>query len=58
MIYEFVREVLHHRPESITNFASDWFSSAKLREHIQSRMAKGRPERDLDFVNDLKPMKL
>lgn len=58
MIYEFVREVLHHRPESITNFASDWFSSPKLREHIERRMTKGRSERDLDFVNDLNPMKL
>ena len=58
MVYEFVREVLHRRPESIPSFASDWFSSPLLREHIESRMAKGKPDRELDFVNDTKPIKL
>jgi len=57
MVYEFVREVLHKRPDSISTFAADWFSSPLLREHIETRMAKGKPDRELDFINDLKPMK-
>lgn len=58
IIYEFIREVLHRRPDNFNSFAADWFSNPKLKAHIDQRIAMGNPERDLDFVNDLDPMKL
>jgi len=53
-----MREVLHRRPNDFNAFAADWFSNPKLKSHIDARIAKGNPPRDLDFVNDLDPMTL
>ena len=47
IIYEFMREVLHRRPNDFNAFAADWFSNPKLKSHIDARMAKGNPPRDL-----------
>merc|ERR1712142_17743 len=58
IIYEFVREVLHRRPSDFNSFAADWFSNPKLKSHIDERIKNGNPSIDLDFVNDLDPMKL
>jgi len=58
IIYEFMREVLHRRPNDFNAFAADWFSNPKLKSHIDARISKGNPPRDLDFVNDLDPMTL
>ena len=47
IIYEFMREVLHRRPNDFNAFAADWFSNPKLKSHIDARIAKGNPPRDL-----------
>ena len=47
IIYEFMREVLHRRPNDFNAFAADWFSNTKLKSHIDARIAKGNPPRDL-----------
>ena len=47
IIYEFMREVLHRRPNDFNAFAADWFSNPKLKSHIDARIAKGTPPRDL-----------
>lgn len=42
-----MREVLHRRPNDFNAFAADWFSNPKLKSHIDARIAKGNPPRDL-----------
>ena len=47
IIYEFMREVLHRRPNDFNAFAADWFANPKLKSHIDARIAQGNPPRDL-----------
>jgi hypothetical protein len=58
MVYEFIREVLHRRPDDFNTFSADWFSNPNLKAHITKRMQECKETRDLEFVHDLDPMSL
>ena len=47
MVYEFIREVLHRRPDDINTFSADWFSNPNLKAHITKRMHECKETRDL-----------
>jgi len=56
--HEFIRDILHRRPEDVFAYASAWFSSDKLRMHIKNHTENKPADRDFDFTHDSNQMNL